>query len=76
MDATSPRWQQVTPSQHAWEEDALVQDRETGIPMRERMEALGLGDEGARLHDEGPYPEWTGPVLWPLDAYPHGGQRS
>lgn len=52
------------------------QDRETGIPMRERMEALGLGDEGARLHDEGPYPEWTGPVLWPLDAYPHGGQRS
>jgi len=24
MDATSPRWQQVTPSQHAWEEDALA----------------------------------------------------
>ncbi len=23
MDATSPRWQQVTPSQHAWEADAL-----------------------------------------------------
>jgi serine/threonine protein kinase len=23
MDATSPRWQQVTPSQHSWEEDAL-----------------------------------------------------
>jgi len=23
MDATSPRWQQVTPSQHSWEADAL-----------------------------------------------------
>lgn len=52
------------------------QDAQTGIPTRERMEELGLGREGSCLHDEGPYPEWTGPTLWPLDAYPHGGKRA
>ncbi|SFJ95404.1 aldehyde:ferredoxin oxidoreductase [Desulfomicrobium apsheronum] len=52
------------------------QDTQTGIPTRERMEELGLGSEGSRLHDEGPYPEWTGPPPWPLHAYPHGGQRA
>lgn len=52
------------------------QDLDTGIPTRERMESLGLTDEGRRLHEEGPYPEWSGPVRWNLDTYPHGGQRA
>ncbi len=52
------------------------QDPTTGVPTRARMEALGLAAEGARLHDEGPYPEWQGPALWPLDSYPRGGTRA
>lgn len=52
------------------------QDRETGVPTRQRMEKLGLQAEAARLVDEGPYAEWTGPVAWPLDTYPHGGRRA
>ena len=52
------------------------QDTATGVPTRARMETLGLAAEGARLHDEGPYPEWQGPVLWPLDSYPRGGTRA
>ena len=52
------------------------QDPTTGLPTREHMTSLGLDEEGRRLHDEGPYPRWTGPTLWPLDSYPHGGRRS
>jgi aldehyde:ferredoxin oxidoreductase len=52
------------------------QDPATGLPTREHMTSLGLDEEGRRLHDEGPYPRWTGPTLWPLDSYPHGGRRS
>jgi aldehyde:ferredoxin oxidoreductase len=52
------------------------QDLDTGIPTRERMEELGLAEEGRRLHEDGPYPAWHGPTLWPLDSYPHGGQRA
>jgi aldehyde:ferredoxin oxidoreductase len=52
------------------------QDTQTGIPTQKRMAELGLAGEGARLHEEGPYPEWTGPALWPLEAYPHGGRRA
>jgi aldehyde:ferredoxin oxidoreductase len=52
------------------------QDTQTGVPTEKRMQELGLAREGARLHDEGPYPEWTGPTLWPLAAYPHGGKRA
>lgn len=54
----------------------LGQDPATGIPTRERMGELGLAAEAARLHGEGPYPEWTGPTLWPQEKYPHGGQRA
>ena len=54
----------------------LGQDTATGIPTRERMEELGLPSEAARLHGEGPYPEWTGPRLWPQGSYPRGGQRA
>jgi aldehyde:ferredoxin oxidoreductase len=52
------------------------QDRETGAPTRERMEELGLVAEAARLDEEGPYAEWSGPAPWPLDAYPRGGRRA
>ena len=52
------------------------QDTLSGIPHRKRMEELGLAREADCLHDEGPYPEWTGPALWPLDSYPHGGNRA
>jgi len=51
-------------------------DAGTGIPTRERMKELGLTAEGERLYREGPYPEWTGPALRPLDQYPHGGSRA
>ena len=52
------------------------QDPDTGIPTQEHMQGLGLAPEAARLHGEGPYPEWTGPKPWPLESYPHGGQRA
>ena len=52
------------------------QDARTGIPTRQRMEQLGLVTEARRLHEEGPYPEWTGPALRPLDEYPCGGRRA
>ncbi len=52
------------------------QDACTGIPTRQRMEHLGLAEEARRLHEEGPYPEWTGPPLRPLDKYPGGGRRA
>ncbi|NLW81297.1 MAG: aldehyde ferredoxin oxidoreductase family protein [Desulfovibrionales bacterium] len=52
------------------------QDPATGVPTRERMDELGLADEGRRLHDDGPYSPWTGPALWPLHRYPHGGSRA
>jgi aldehyde:ferredoxin oxidoreductase len=52
------------------------QDARTGIPTRQRMEHLGLVTEAHRLHEEGPYPEWTGPPLRPLDEYPCGGKRA
>jgi aldehyde:ferredoxin oxidoreductase len=56
--------------------EAHGQDLDTGIPTLQRMEELGLAEEGRRLHGEGPYPAWHGPALWALDSYPHGGQRS
>jgi aldehyde:ferredoxin oxidoreductase len=51
------------------------QDPDSGIPTARRMEELGLAAESARLHGEGPYPEWTGPRLRPLGSYPSGGRR-
>lgn len=49
------------------------QDPDMGVPTRQRMEELGLAEEGRRLHEDGPDPAWQGPAPWPLDAYPHGG---
>lgn len=51
-------------------------DPETGIPTREQLERLGLKTVADELEAHGPYPEWDGPPLWPLEAYPHGGTRA
>ena len=45
-------------------------DLETGIPTRERLELLGLKYVADELEAHGPYPEWDGSPLWPLDMYP------
>lgn len=46
-------------------------DVDTGIPRRETLEQLGLKYVADELEDHGPYPEWDGPPLWPLEKYPH-----
>jgi len=51
-------------------------DPETGIPRRERLERLGLKYVADELEAHGPYLEWDGPPLWPLDRHPHGGRRA
>jgi aldehyde:ferredoxin oxidoreductase len=50
-------------------------DARAGIPTRERLERLGLKYVADELGAHGPYPEWDGPPLWPLDRYPHGEVR-
>jgi aldehyde:ferredoxin oxidoreductase len=50
-------------------------DLETGIPTRERLLQLGLGDVADKLEADAPYAEWDGPPRWPLDRYPHGEHR-
>ncbi len=51
-------------------------DLKTGIPTRERLEDLGLKFVADELEAHGPYREWDGPPLWPLEKYPHGGRRA
>ncbi len=51
-------------------------DPETGIPTRERLERLGLKYVADELEAQGPYPQWDGPPLWPLNEYPRGGARA
>jgi aldehyde:ferredoxin oxidoreductase len=51
-------------------------DIKTGIPLRKKLEELGLGYVADELEANIPYPEWNGPPLWPLDKYPHGGERA
>ncbi len=48
-------------------------DPETGIPLPETLQRLGIADIGKRLREDGPYPLWDGPPLWDLSAYPTGG---
>ena len=45
------------------------QDPETAIPQKAYLEKLGLSYVAERLEKEGPYPEWDGPPLWPLNKY-------
>jgi aldehyde:ferredoxin oxidoreductase len=51
-------------------------DLKTGIPARERLESLGLKFVADELETHGPYPDWDGPLLWPLHEYPHGEERA
>ncbi len=51
-------------------------DLKTGIPTRATLERLGLKRVADELESHGPYPDWDGPPLWPLDKYPHGGARA
>lgn len=44
------------------------------IPARERLESLGLKYVADELEAHGPYPDWDGAPLWPLERYPHGGR--
>ncbi len=51
-------------------------DSENGVPTRQTLERLGLKYVADEIEGHGPYPEWEGPSLWPLDRYPHGGTRT
>jgi aldehyde:ferredoxin oxidoreductase len=48
----------------------------TGVPTRAKLETLGLGYVADELERDAPYPEWTGPYLWPLGMYPHNGDMA
>lgn len=49
---------------------------QTGTPARKTLEHLGLKYVADELESHGPYPDWDGPPLWPLNKYPHGGARA
>lgn len=49
---------------------------ETGIPTREWLMGKGLEYVADELESHGQYPEWDGPILWPLHRYPRGGTRA
>jgi aldehyde:ferredoxin oxidoreductase len=51
-------------------------DQKTGIPTRVKLEELGLNYVADELEKDAPYKEWVGPQLWPLNKYPHGGNRA
>ena len=51
-------------------------DSENGVPTRQTLERLGLKYVADEIEAHGPYPEWDGPPLWPLNKYPHGGTRA
>jgi aldehyde:ferredoxin oxidoreductase len=49
---------------------------DTGIPTRDKLGRSGLRNVADELERHGPYQEWDGPPLWPLEKYPHGGRRA
>jgi len=54
--------------QRGWDQD--------GIPTRATLERLGLKYVADEIERDAPYPDWDGPPLWPLEKYPHGGNRA
>ncbi|GAG36621.1 unnamed protein product [marine sediment metagenome] len=50
-------------------------DINTGIPTRKALRRLGLSHVADELEAHSPYPQWSGPPLWSLEKYPHGGKR-
>ena len=51
-------------------------DPDTGVPTPALMARLEIPEVLDRTLREGPYVEWEGPALRPLEAYPHGGTRA
>ncbi|MBN1930473.1 MAG: aldehyde ferredoxin oxidoreductase family protein [Desulfobacterales bacterium] len=51
-------------------------DPVTGIPKRNTLKSLDLEYVADTLDLGGPYKTWDGPLLWPVDKYPHGGKRA
>lgn len=52
-------------------------DVETGVPTMATARKLGVEQELQSVLDNMTrIREWDGPALWPLDAYPHAGDRS
>lgn len=49
---------------------------DTGVPTPALMARLGIPEVLDRTLGEGPYPEWEGPPLRPLERYPCGGARA
>jgi aldehyde:ferredoxin oxidoreductase len=49
---------------------------ENGIPERAILESLDLKDVADTLEGDAIYKSWDGPVLWEIEKYPSGGQRS
>ena len=50
-------------------------DPDTGVPLPETLQRLGIPEIGLRIADDSPYPLWDGPPLWDLESYPKGGTR-
>jgi aldehyde:ferredoxin oxidoreductase len=48
---------------------------DSGIPLPETLNKLGIPEIGKRIAEDGPYPSWDGPPLWDLGIYPKGGTR-
>ena len=40
------------------------------------LEDLGLNHVADELEAGSPYPDWSGPTLWPLKNYPRGSHRA
>lgn len=50
-------------------------DLETGVPTSQRLEQLDIVEVDEDLKKRGPFQRWKGPVLWPQNDYPGGGNR-
>ncbi|MEW6222263.1 MAG: aldehyde ferredoxin oxidoreductase family protein [Candidatus Hadarchaeota archaeon] len=51
-------------------------EEKSGVPTKDTLNKLGLHRVADELEANMPYPEWDGPPLWPLEKYPHGGNRA
>jgi aldehyde:ferredoxin oxidoreductase len=50
-------------------------DPDTGIPLSDTLNRLGIPEIEDQITADGPFPIWDGPLLWDLDTYPRGGKR-
>jgi aldehyde:ferredoxin oxidoreductase len=51
-------------------------DPKSGIPTRKKLKELDLEYVADEIESNLPYKDWSGPPLWSLDKYPHGGLRA